>query len=149
MDRQLMKDIRGVVEKAIADNKEAFKAMGVEVKLGAGSYSPSNGSIKIEIADVAGGVVKTKEAVALERNAMFLGLPADILGKPVRFGSDDFTIEGINRGGSVVIKRKSDGKMSRSKLERGKLALGIRTTPPGVTRTTEADQESAFESKAS
>jgi hypothetical protein len=58
MDRQLMKDIQGVIDMAFKgpELSDVFRLMGVSVKLGAGSYNASNGSIKIEIADVIGGI---------------------------------------------------------------------------------------------
>ena len=133
MDRRLMKDIRGVIEAAIMKEAESFRLMGVAVTVGRGSYNPSNGSVKIEIADVVGGQVKTKEAVTLEQNAQFLGLPADILGKPVKIGDKVFTIEGMTRGDSVVLKKVPDGKMFKAPMSMVKQALGVRTLPQGVS----------------
>lgn len=149
MTKELMKDIQAAIEEALKERKITFDAMKVKVTIGRGSYGSSNGMFKIEIADIVGGVVKTKEAQTLEAYSAMLGLPKDIVGTKFKFGTDEFTVEGMKpRGEKILIKKTENGKTYLTRLPMLKLALGIKDTDEAAELRAELAAELAFESKS-
>ncbi len=145
MTKELMKDLRVAIEEVLNERKITFDAMKVKVTLGGGSYGTSNGTFKIEIADIVNGVVKSKEAQTLEAYSLMLGLPKDIVGTKFKFGSEEFTVEGMKpRGEKILIKKLANGKIYLTRLPMLKLALGIKDTDEAAERRAEL----AFESKS-
>jgi len=82
-----------------ADIAAQFAAIGakygVKIKFGRGTYSPTNATLKLEIATIgAAGEVNSKEAAAFKMYASSYGLAPDDLGKTFKTFNGDYIIRG-------------------------------------------------------
>lgn len=82
-----------------ADLSQALVAIaekhGVQIKVGSGSFTSDNATVKVEIAAIASdGTAKTKEATDFERYATSYGLKPEDLGKTFSYGGKEYTLVG-------------------------------------------------------
>jgi len=95
MDRQKAKNLRVALQSILDEAKDKIEALGVSATLGNASYSDSNCTFKLELADVgADGVAQTKEISDFQNNAVFYDLKADDLGKEFYSNGSRFKITG-------------------------------------------------------
>jgi len=93
MNRQLVKELRDALQEALASVEEEHN---VKVHVGNASYSNSNATFKVEVADIVEGNVITKEVSDFKKYANLYGLIAEDLGKTVKnFNGEKYKIAGL------------------------------------------------------
>lgn len=97
MDRETAKSIRFALEGSpfLTSIESALK---VKIKVGNISYDPVGGtaSVKLEVAEIkADGSVASKEVAAFKRECGLYGLPADALGKTIKYAGRTMKIVGL------------------------------------------------------
>lgn len=110
-DRQACRDVRKELDLALA---ELGKKLGLSIKSGRGSFTPTDLTIKVECAVIGdGGEVMNKEATEFKQYAKSYGLEPTDLGKKFPFRHDEYTIVGL-KGRSYkfpILAKRSDGKI--------------------------------------
>jgi len=95
MDRQKAKNLRVALQSILDEAKDKIEALGVSASLGNASYSSSDCTFKLELADIGeDGVALTKEVSDFQNNAVFYDLKADDLGKEFYSNGSRFKITG-------------------------------------------------------
>ena len=111
MDRETVKQLRFVLEKALA----GINSDKLAVSVGNATFLHNNVTFKIEIAEkTAGGTVIDRDAEALQRHFGMFGLPPDSLGKRFYFRHEEFEATGLRPKAfrfPLLGKRLRDGKI--------------------------------------
>ena len=95
MDRTKVQRLRTALN--AIDLSEIENRFGVKFKIGNASYDSraGNATFKLEVANIVGGIVKTKEVSAFELNAKFYGLEPTDLGCKFSFNGELYKIVGL------------------------------------------------------
>ena len=142
MDRNKAKLLREKLDEVL----KAFigPELGVSATVGRGSFTESNLTFKIEIADLVGGVAVTKEASAFKVLAPLYGVKPEDLGRTFTFRGEQYELTGLNSRADKFpfkAKRVSDGRGFKFGEEIVKQGLGYAVKPscgPTVHQSLEA-----------
>ena len=124
MDRTKVKMLRDALEAQLQTVEEQFK---VKINIGKCTYTTSNCSYKVEVADVGeGGEVKSKEVEDFRLYATSYGLNPDDLNKEFDSSGETFEITGLStrkRKYPILGTRVKDGRKFKFPADQVAFAL--------------------------
>ena len=108
--KQLLKDLRVDIDEAL---KPIAQKYGIEIQSGSGVYGGVEGHLKI-LFKTTNEEGDDQRAIDYKRFASLYNLKEEWLGKTMKYGSDSYTIMGLDtnkRKNVLVVKRVRDGSI--------------------------------------
>lgn len=129
-DRSTCRVLSEIAEKAVAEKLKELGHDGLTVRAGAGNYTSTSFSLKLEFATkAADGTVMTREAQAFKANAAFFRLRADWLGKEFTSRDVRYRIIGLKPNAPkfpVIAERVRDSRPFKFPAGVVRAAMGVR-----------------------
>ncbi len=133
INRELVKNLRGHIQKAIDDyfggrtgSLNPYSLPNLKIEVGNASFTESNVTFKVEVALVGkGGEIKTKEAESFKAFASLYGMKAEDFGKSFTTGGHTYKIVGLktSRHKLPVVVEREDGRKFKFGADHTKMFL--------------------------
>jgi hypothetical protein len=126
LNKDAVQELSKEIEKAVQDVADKH---GLVIKMGSGSYTQNNATLKVEIAVKSlDGTVATKEASSFKALCTFYGLQESDLGRTFTSRGSLYVITGLaskSRTNPILATRQTDNKLFKFPVDSVKKALGI------------------------